>query len=219
MTALRSIGLWLLPWLAFGCHAAEPAAVSCAEPKGQVAQLLCTDAELQALDLRLNQVYQAAQAKAKDGLVTRLRSEQRGWLKGRAECWKAVGQPVWLTASWTVSTVRDCSLAITQQRIAELQAVWALLDAVTEFYQCQNNPANEVVLQLFSSEPATIRLERGDSTRTLWRVTGVAEPMYEGQNVSLQWQGDQLQLNWFNIHTGQNELLQCQKQPSGNHSP
>jgi uncharacterized protein len=59
----------------------------CAKANGEIEQLICSNYSLAAFDNRLAEIYSAELAKpgaAKDLAVT-----QRGWLKGRDECWKA----------------------------------------------------------------------------------------------------------------------------------
>jgi uncharacterized protein len=182
---------------------------NCAKAQGEAEKLICSDASLAALDRRLDSVYKAASAKAKGKLVTQLREEQRGWVKGRNDCWKANGQQTWITATWTVSTVKDCVDAQYRLRTSELQAVWQLLPPKTVSYACQNNPANEVVANFFATDPPTIRLERGDRTKTLWRVGNAGARKYEGQNVSLVQQGSEFKVSWLNTDTGKTDELQC----------
>ena len=153
----------------------------CAKAQGEVEKLICSDALLATLDRKLDEVYKAATAKATGKLVTWLRTEQRGWVKGRKDCWKANGQQTWITATWTVDTVKGCAEAQYRLRISELQSVWRLVPPKTVFYVCQNNPANEVVANFFETDPATIRLERGDRTVTMWLVGAASAGNYEGQ--------------------------------------
>jgi uncharacterized protein YecT (DUF1311 family) len=189
---------------------AEGPAFSCAKAQGEVEKLICADASLAALDRKLDAVYKAASAKAKGKLATRLREEQRGWVKGRNDCWKANGVETWITATWTVSTVKGCVDAQYRLRTSELQAVWQLLQPRTVAYACQNNPANEVVANFFETDPPTIRLERGDRTKTLWRVGVAGAGQYEGQNVSLVQQGNnELKVGWLDTNTGKTDDLQC----------
>ncbi len=180
----------------------------CTKAKGEVEQLICSDPSLAALDRKLDQVYKAATAKAKEKLTTQLRQEQRGWVKGRNDCWKATVQ-TWITATWTVNTVKDCIDAQYRLRISELQAVWHLVPPKTVSYVCQNNPANEVVANFFETDPAAIRLERGDRTVTMWRVGAASDGNYEGQNVSLVHKGNEVKVNWLNTDTGKTDELQC----------
>ena len=182
----------------------------CAKAQGEVEHMVCSDPALAELDRRLDQVYQAAAAKATGKLAARLRAEQRGWVKGRNDCWKAKGRETWLTATWTVDTVQACVDAQYRLRTSELQSVWRLVPPKTVAYACQNNPANEVVANLFATDPATIRLERGDRTVTMWRVGAASEGKYEGQNVSLVHKGSEMQVSWLNTDTGKTDELQCQ---------
>jgi uncharacterized protein len=190
---------------------AEGPTFNCAKAQGEVEKLICSDASLAALDRRLESVYEAASANAKGNgkLATRLREDQRGWVKGRNDCWKANGQKTWITATWTVDTVKGCVDAQYRLRTAELQSVWRLVPPKTVSFACQNNPANEVVANFFETDPATIRLERGDRTATLWRVGAASAGTYEGQNVGVVHQGGELKVSWLDTNTGKTEELQC----------
>jgi len=185
---------------------------SCAKASGEVETLICSDASLATLDRQLDEAYRAAaaKAKAKGKLATRLREEQRGWVKGRNDCWKAKGEQTWITATWTVDTVKGCVDAQYRLRTSELQAVWQLATPKTIPYACQNNPANEVLAHFFATDPATVRMERGDRTVTLWLVGSASKGNYEGQNVSLVHQGNELKVSWLNTNTGKTDELQCQ---------
>jgi uncharacterized protein len=188
---------------------AQGPAFDCSKAQGEVEKLICSDASLAELDRKLAAVYKAAGAKAQGKLATRLREEQRGWVKGRNECWKANGQQTWITATWTVNTVKGCIDAQYRLRTSELQSVWRLVPPRTASYACQNNPANEVVANFFDTDPATIRLERGDRSKTLWRVGAGTSATFEGQNVSVVQQGNELRVNWLDTDTGKTEDLQC----------
>lgn len=188
---------------------AEGPTFNCAKAQGEVEKLICSDASLAALDRRLASVYKAASEKAKGKLATRLREDQRGWVKGRNDCWKAKGQQTWITATWTVDSVKGCIDAQYRLRTSELQAVWQLLPPKTVSYACQNNPANEVVASFFASDPATIRLERGDRSVTLWQVGPVADGKFEGQNVGVVQQASGLKVSWLDTSTGKTDELDC----------
>jgi uncharacterized protein len=187
---------------------AEGPTFDCAKAQGEVEKMICSDAALAALDRQLDGVYKVASAKAKGKLATQLREEQRGWVKGRNECWKA-NTKTWITASWTVDTVKDCVDAQYRLRTSELQAVWRLLPPRAVSYACQSDPANEVVANFFDSDPSTIRLERGDQTKTLWRVGAAGAGQYEGQNVAVVQQGGELRVSWLDTNTGKTDALQC----------
>ncbi len=192
-----------------GAVLAQAPAFDCAKAKGAVERLICTDPSLATLDRKLDEVYRAAAAKASGQLVPQLRAEQRGWVKGRNDCWKANGTQTWMTATWTVDTVKDCIAAQYRLRTSALQSVWRLVPPKTVFYACGNNSANEVVAHFFATDPTTIRLERGDRTVTMWRVGTAGDGTYEGLNVSLVHKGNEVQVNWWHPATGTSEELLC----------
>ena len=68
-------------------YAAKPS-FDCAKTDGAAAEQVCEDKELAALDQELTRLF----ALAKNGLTASRRKEliatQRGWIKGRDECWK-----------------------------------------------------------------------------------------------------------------------------------
>lgn len=209
-------GPLVLPAL-IACAALFPAAAraegptfDCARAQGEVEMLICDDPALAALDHELDAAYKAATAKARGPVATELRETQRGWISGRKDCWKANGAKTWITATWTVDTVKGCVDAHYRLRTSELQALWQLVPPKTVSYACQNNPANEIVASFFETDPPTIRLERGDRAVTMWLVGPATAGKYEGQNVSLEHRGNALKVSWLDTRTGTTDELQCQ---------
>ena len=70
--------------------------------------LVCRDAGLMALDRAMGAVYADAMKKAGDERPPVLRAEQRGWIKGRNDCWKTSDQ-------------RGCIKSAYEERISELE--------------------------------------------------------------------------------------------------
>src|SRR5512139_1454973 len=92
-SAIVGIGAGLL-CLAASAASAQGPAFDCAKAEGEVQKLVCSDAGLAALDRTLDVAYKGAVAKAKGQMLATLRAEQRGWVKGSDECWKAqAGSP------------------------------------------------------------------------------------------------------------------------------
>ena len=152
---------------------------------------------LASLDRKLDEVYKAALAKARDDVPQFLKTEQRGWIKGRNECWKAK-DGTYLTASWQARNVRECVEANYRIRISELQALMRLVPQKGPvFFTCENNPANEVVATFFETDPPTARLERGDRTVTAWLVPAGSGSKYEGQNVEFWTKGQEATVTWL----------------------
>jgi uncharacterized protein YecT (DUF1311 family) len=185
---------------------AEGPAFDCSKADGEVEELICQDESLAALDRKLAEVYEAALAKARDEMPRILKTEQRGWIKGRNDCWKARGEddPVFLTASWRATSVKECVEGQYRIRTSELQALYRLAPMKGPvFYGCESNPANEVVATFFETDPPTARLERGDRAVTAWLVPAGSGSKYEGQNLEFWTKGDEATVTWLD------EELKC----------
>ncbi len=184
---------------------AKGPAFDCAKAQGEVQELICKDEGLASLDRKLDEVYKAALAKARDDVPQFLRAEQRGWIKGRDECWKVkTGGPAFLTATWQATNVRECVEGNYRIRISELQALMRLVPPKGPvFFTCENNPSNEVVATFFETDPPTARLERGDKTVTAWLVPAGSGSKYEGQNVEFWTKGKEATVTWLE------EKLRC----------
>ncbi|MDA8486572.1 MliC family protein [Pseudomonas resinovorans] len=76
----------------------------CTKAQG-VEQQVCASAELSALDRQMADVYKDTLAATDAATQKRLRAEQRGWLKGRDDCWKATDQNRCLTLSYQTRLV------------------------------------------------------------------------------------------------------------------
>jgi uncharacterized protein len=178
---------------------AKGPAFDCSKAQGEVEQLVCEDEGLAALDGKLDEVYRTALAKARDGVPQLIRAEQRGWLKGRNECWKAkAGSPVYLTASWQADGVRACVEGSYRIRTSELQATMQLVPSKGPVYfACEGNPANEIAATFFATDPPTARLERGDKTVTAWLVPTASGSKYEGQDVEFWTKGKVATVTWL----------------------
>jgi uncharacterized protein len=67
--------------------AAKPS-FSCSKATHEIEKLICSNDELAALDVSLNNLYQAVLKNTPAAAQKRLKSEQIGWSKGRNDCWK-----------------------------------------------------------------------------------------------------------------------------------
>ena len=72
----------------FQAYSAEPS-FDCAKASHEVEELICNDAELAALDRSLAELYSVVLKNTPANKQKQLKAEQRGWVKGRNECWKA----------------------------------------------------------------------------------------------------------------------------------
>lgn len=137
---------------------------------GSIEELVCRDADLSALDRKLAGVYAAAAAKATNEHPPVLKAEQRGWIKGRDECWKSENE-------------RECVERSYKERIAELQAKYRLVPGTGPVtYACDGSPVNEVIVMFFQTDPPTLIAERGDSVSLMYIQPSGSGARYQGRN-------------------------------------
>jgi uncharacterized protein len=135
--------------------------------------MICEDEELSALDRKLAAVYAAASKKAVSERTPQLTAEQRGWIKGRNECWKSDDK-------------RGCVRDEYQRRIAELEARYRLVAGRGPVrFMCGDNPANEVVATFYPTDPPTLIAERGDSVSLMYKQPSDSGIKYQGRNESI----------------------------------
>lgn len=139
---------------------------------GGIEGMICRDAELSALDRKLSGVYAAARQKAVNEHPPTLRAEQRGWIKGRNDCWKS-------------GDTRACVREEYIRRIAELQARYRLVPGRGPFFFfCDGNPANEVAVTFFETDPPALIAEYGDHVSVMYLQPGASGTRYKGRNES-----------------------------------
>lgn len=94
----RSIGVPFVAAVITLAMAAPPAASAanpsfdCAKASHEVEELICKDAELAGLDRSLANLYGIVMKNTSANEQKMLKAEQRGWVKGRNDCWKSDDQ-------------------------------------------------------------------------------------------------------------------------------
>ena len=147
-------------------------AFDCARASSSVEEAICADPDLAAADRKLADIYAAALTAAEgidedsDDAVAKLKATQRGWIKGRDECWKA-----------EVSS--NCIADAYARRIGELVAFWMLEEPQrVDRYTCNGNPADEVWVMVFT--PQSIRVEWGDRVEPMTLSPSGSGALYDG---------------------------------------
>jgi membrane-bound inhibitor of C-type lysozyme len=143
---------------------------------------------LAALDRRLARVYResvtALEGVADSGdALKHLKAEQRGWIKGRNECWKA-------------SDKIGCARSEYEARTAWLQARYFLVQGGDPvFFACDDN--SEIVATFIATDPPTVRLERGDTLKVGRQVAAASGAKYEADFGTSFWtRGDEAMVEW-----------------------
>jgi uncharacterized protein len=174
-TISRSIAVLLAStcWLFTGEVLAEGPSFDCAKVEaGSIEEMVCKDKGLTALDRKLAEVYSAASKKAVNEHPPLLKAEQRGWIKGRNDCWKSADR-------------RKCVEDNYRSRITELQARYRLVPAIGPVtYACDGDPKNEVTVTYFKTDPPTLIAERGDQVSLMYVQPSASGARYQGPNES-----------------------------------
>lgn len=142
--------------------------------RGAVLNLICSDPELAAMDQAMAKIYAQALARAQNEHPPTLRAEQRGWIKGRDDCWKS-------------QDLRACVADAYRLRTVELQARYRLVPITrSAVWVCEGNPANELVATFFDTRPPSLVAERGDQTSLMLQQSTPSGTWYAGRNESLR---------------------------------
>ncbi|RAP58306.1 lysozyme inhibitor LprI family protein [Oleiagrimonas sp. MCCC 1A03011] len=163
-------------------HVSNGPSFDCAKVQpGSIEALICREPALSDLDRKLAFLYTAASNKVDARMQAQLRAEQRGWIKGRDDCWKSDDRP---------SCVRSAYL----QRIAELEARYRLVPSKgPQTYACDGQRANEVVVTFFETRPRTLIAERGDQTSLMFAES---PEIYRGRNERIVLRDGHMTLVW-----------------------
>ena len=166
--------LLLLAVISAPAWAEDGPSFDCTKAESSAETLICEDTELSRLDRLVSARFAAALQAARaldagaDEAEAELRAIQRGWISGRDECWKA-------------DDLRACVEDAYTLREGELVALWMLEPpSNTAFWQCNGNPANEVVTVFFETERPSVRFERGDTVDAGVLVRTASGAKYEG---------------------------------------
>lgn len=184
--------------LASLAHAQSGPSFSCEPPpESTVEKLVCKDASLSALDRRLAEAYKAATAKAEGTAATTLAATQRGWIKGRNDCWKD-------------GDVAACVDKSYRQRLAELQAGFRLIEPVgSARYDCPGPPPGQASADYFATDPPTAVVTFGGATQIMFALPAGSGARYASSNSQIwEHQGVAL-IRW---HAAKREA-RCPKRP------
>jgi uncharacterized protein len=176
-------------WIFIGTSMAVGSSFDCGNVEaGSIEELVCKDEGLSALDRKMAEVYAAASEKAVNEHPPVLKAEQRGWIKGRNDCWKGDDR-------------RMCVEDNYRLRIAELQARYGLVQGTGPVtYMCGSDPRNELVATFFPTDPPTLIAERGDQVSLMYLQPSGNGSKYQGRNESL-WEHQGEAVIWWGYNS------------------
>ena len=163
-------------------------AFDCRKTSGSVEELICKEPLLAQLDRQMNGVFSAALQHYRINNYEDPRPEQRGWIKGRNDCWKA-------------DDVHECALSSYRYRIAGLQIQYGQLEVpVPVYFYCEDSAVTAVFYT--QTLPPTVVLTvipeiQGISQVLAWQEPSGSGAKYQGRNVSFREHQGEAQLSWY----------------------
>ena len=181
----------LVASLALGNLAARAQAPSgptfdCTKVAGKVETLICADAALAALDRRLADVYARAIAESPGNVAAAQKALQRGWIKGRDDCWKAADAAVCVKREY-------------QSRIVELQIVSGQVVGLAPVtLRCTGAPLAPVTATFYNeTEPASAVITVGTDQVMAFRQPAASGTSYAGNGVDYREHQGAVTITWF----------------------
>ena len=177
--------------VALATPAVSPAAdpgYDCARASGQVEELVCKDDALAALDRKLGEVYGIALENYPRDERSSLQAQQRGWIKGRNDCWKA-------------DDVRDCVAREYSRRIVELQITAGQLMAPKAVaFDCPDVDKTPLYAAFYTdADPAAVVLTLGDDQVIAFIARSGSGSRYVTAGVEFWEHHGEATVTWFGV--------------------
>lgn len=185
VAVLAVVGL-AVPVAAAG-QAAKPTSPSfdCAKATGQVEQLVCKDAGLAALDRKLADAYAKALKGWPANVAKEQRTFQRGWIKGRNDCWKD-------------SDVRACVENEYKTRLVDVQIKGGLVMAPTPVgYRCKGEDTPVMAAFYKETDPPSAVVTIGNDQVIAFLARSGSGAKYTAANVEFWEHQGEVTLAWF----------------------
>lgn len=165
----------------------------CSRAEGSVQELICSDTELSMLDRRLDELYRKGQETFPEEEIATLKATQRGWIKGRDECWKA-------------EDMDSCARDEYTRRITELEIQTGNTEVpAPTLYSCDDGRLLTAYFYNRTLMPA-LMLGDGENQSLLFQEVAASGARYQGRNVEF-WESG-AQARYTNLS---GETVQCSK--------
>jgi uncharacterized protein len=180
-----------------GINCAVEPGFDCSKALSDAEKLICTDNKLAELDNQLRGVYQTALGNFPERERKNLKAMQRGWIKGRDDCWKA-------------DNLRSCVQYAYESRIVELQIQGGQLTVPEPVnYRCESGEYDYLTAIFFTDTLIPVVVLTGNTGRDSWQATLILSPSgsgakYTGQDM-LFWSKDKEAM----VQWGEDDLLKC----------
>jgi uncharacterized protein len=176
--------------VAASAQSASPS-FDCSKASGQVEELICGDDQLAALDRELAATYKKALKSWPAEILAEEKAFQRGWIKGRNDCWKAEDQ-------------RACVENSYRTRIAEIQIQSGQLVApVPVGYTCQGEEDTPFTVTFYrETRPPSAVITFANDQVIAFRAPSASGAKYVAPNVEFWEHHGEAKVEWFGKRLG-----------------
>lgn len=184
MTTAHPLVLLTCLFVAGAALAAEGPSFSCDNAQG-IALKVCQSPALSTLDRDLAALYQHALKQADSDTQKQLKATQRGWIKGRDECWKA-------------DDVQACVLEQYQVRKVELQIQSGAVQVPTAIeFDCNDNSKAFTAVFYNQLDPQAAVLTYGEDQTIAIAQPSASGSKYGAQGVEFWEHQGEAKVNWY----------------------
>ncbi len=186
---LIGTGLFFGPVLIANRASAADPSFDCSKTAHDAEELICKDDELAALDNQLAEVYHTAQQNFPADERNNLKAVQRGWIKGRNDCWKS-------------DNMHNCIKIAYESRITELQIQGGLVTRPEPVqYRCNGGEYDYLTAIFYQETVLPVVVLTRVNGRETWQVIAYhtrsgSGARYSGQNVLFWSKGNEAMDEW-----------------------
>jgi uncharacterized protein len=158
----------------------------CSKASGEIETLICNDPELAALDHKMDAVFKRAVAKNTGAELKTLAAYQRGWIRGRNDCWKAQDK-------------KQCVIESYNMRMVELQITNGLVMVPTAVGFVCNGDASIPFFATFYNEldpRAAVITYGGDQTIAI-AAPAASGSRYTANNMEFWEHRGEAKIDWY----------------------
>ena len=158
----------------------------CTKATGEIEQLICKDAELAALDRTMTTVCEKALQNWPASEVSTQKAMQRGWIKGRNDCWKAEDK-------------KACVESEYRSRIVEIQITSGQLMAATPAgYTCKGQVSKPFTVVFYQqTDPPRAVITFGDDQVIAFVAQSASGAKYTAANVEFWEHQGEATVDWY----------------------
>ena len=188
-------------------QAAEPS-FDCSKASGSIEELICQNDELAAFDRKLAKYFKLATESYPAEELKTLKAMQRGWIKGRNDCWKSENKS-------------ECVRNHYQHRITDLQITTGSAEITHSAVFLCNPEKHDSITAVFykgTELPAAVltRLsDEVDEQKLLFLTPSGSGARYLGQNVEFWTKGSEAIVTWGVIDTAEFKCKLDEGNPGG----